>query len=90
MPSRFRKTVTAFLAFATDFNYVVQQWGNLDEIVFEWLEHTFYDGHHKTLAIGRLRHSWKLAKAAKAGKRTNTADCGRGKPFGSSNSEKSL
>lgn len=54
----------------------MESWDDLDEVVSEWLEHMFHEGAHKTLAsdglaglqffvpqaIGRLKHSWKLAR----------------------------
>eukprot|EP00435_Cladocopium_sp_Y103_P061539 s868_g23.t1 len=76
MLERYTKSVALFLAFAQDFQYKVTEWDMLDEVVSEWLEHLFHDGYHKSLAsdglagiqhflpqsLGRLRHSWKLAK----------------------------
>jgi len=76
MLDRYLKGVEAFLDFAQDFDYVVQHWEDLDEVVSAWLEHIFHDGEHKSLAsdalagiqfylpqaMGRLKHSWKLAK----------------------------
>ena len=76
MLDRYRKAVDAFLTFAKDYNYSVRQWDDLDEVASHWLEHIFHDGEHKSLAsdglagiqfhmpqaMGRLKHSWKLAK----------------------------
>ena len=76
MLERYTKTVMLFLTFTQDFNLVVHQWDQLDEIVSEWVEHIYHDGQHKTLAsdglagiqffipqaLGKLKHSWKLVK----------------------------
>lgn len=73
---RYRKTMLLFLSFTAEFGYCVYSWDDLDDVVSEWLEFLFHDGAHKTLAsdglaglqfflpqaIGRLKHSWKLAK----------------------------
>jgi len=76
MLERYEKSVTQFLDFAKDFNYKIHQWEELDELASRWVEHIFHDGCHKPLAsdglaglqfylpaaLGRLKHSWKLAK----------------------------
>lgn len=76
MLERYSKTVARFLQFVTEFHYHVPTWEDLDSVVSEWIEHMFQDGEHKTLAsdglaglqfyvpqaIGRLKHSWKLAR----------------------------
>lgn len=76
MLERYEKSVTQFLDFAKDFNYALHHWEDLDELASKWVEHIYHDGCHKTLAsdglaglqfylpaaLGRLKHSWKLAK----------------------------
>ena len=76
MVERYDRAVQAFLTYAKDFNLQVKEWDQLDEVASEWLEHIFHDGQHKSLAsdglagiqhfipqaLGRLKHSWKLAK----------------------------
>lgn len=76
MMERYHKTVMRFLDFVDEFKYTVPTWEDLDSVVSEWLEHMFHEGEHKTLAndglaglqfyvpqaIGRLKHSWKLAR----------------------------
>eukprot|EP00435_Cladocopium_sp_Y103_P070733 s223_g35.t3 len=76
MLDRYRKAASSFVTFAKDFNLHVSAWEDLDEVTSQWLEHIFHDGQHKSLAsdglaglqhfmpqaLGRLKHSWKLAR----------------------------
>lgn len=54
MMKRYHDVVTQFLLFAQEFNYVVQEWDQLDEVVSEWLGFMFHDGKNKTVASDGL------------------------------------
>ena len=50
----YKRSAAIFLDFAKDHAYQVNEWDQLDEVVSQWVEHIYHDGHHKSLASDGL------------------------------------